>query len=342
MNRLANSLQTDVMSLRLVKINTVFERLPRIVRDLSFRSGKEIELSLSGGETEIDRKTIEQLIDPLIHLIRNSVDHGIEPPAERVRKGKPGSGSVTVRSHQEGNHAVIEVIDDGKGLDIDKIRQEALKRKIFTEDALVSVTDEEIANLIFMPGFTTRPEATKISGRGVGLDIVKNNIRMIGGTITLSGSQNTGTRVRLRIPVSMAVTDVLLTEVAGRQYAFPFSSILKTVKVKRRDIHGPRKGEFILFDGTVLGVRYLGELLGITQKESLRQRDSDEEISVIVVPVQNQNLGIVVDDILKRESMLIKPLEKYLAGIKEFSGATLSGDGSVVLVIDPMGLKLET
>lgn len=241
MSRITNNLQADVMSLRLVKINTVFERLPRIVRDISYRSGKQIELSLSGGETEIDRKTIEQLIDPLIHLIRNSVDHGIEPPNERVRKGKPESGVVTVSSRQEGNHAVIEVMDDGKGLDIDKIRQEALKRKIFTEDTLVSMREEEILNLIFLPGFTTQPEATKTSGRGVGLDVVKNNIKMIGGNITLSGSKDIGTRVKVRIPVSMAVTDVLLTEVAGRQYAFPFSSILKTVKVKKKIFMASKK-----------------------------------------------------------------------------------------------------
>jgi two-component system chemotaxis sensor kinase CheA len=169
-DKISGNLQAGVMKLRLLRINSLFERLPRIVRDLSRKSNKKTDLSLLGGETEIDRKVIEQLIDPLIHLIRNAVDHGIESPMERIRKGKPESGSITVKAHQEGNQAIIEVIDDGKGLDIDAIRKEALKRKITPEETLASMTDEEIMNFIFTPGFSTRPRATPLSGRGVGLD----------------------------------------------------------------------------------------------------------------------------------------------------------------------------
>ncbi|MDM8551699.1 chemotaxis protein CheA [Desulfobacterales bacterium HSG2] len=337
-SRIADTLQNNVIKLRLIKINTLFERLPRIVRDLSKREGKDIDLNLSGGETEIDRRTIDQLIDPLIHLIRNSVDHGIEPPDERAGKGKPETGVVTVSAYQEGSHAVIDVIDDGRGFDAGKISESALKKNLITRDMLVSMNEEDIINLVFMPGFSTISGVADVSGRGVGLDIVKNNIKMIGGSVILSGTRDAMTRVRLRVPVSISVADVLLTETAGRRYAFPFSSILKTVKVRKKDIHGPEKGEFILFDGTVLAVKYLGEILETAKTGRLRENDSDEELSVVVISFGGHIRGIVVDDILNRENIMIKPLEKCLAGIKEFSGAALLGDGGVVLVIDPMGM----
>lgn len=336
--RVADTLQTDIMKLRLVKINTLFERLPRIVRDLSKREGKDIDLKLSGGETEIDRRTIDQLIDPLIHLIRNSVDHGIESPGERIGKGKPEKGIVTVSAYQEGNHAVIDVTDDGKGVDADKIRESAIKKKLLVQDALASMSEEEIINLVFTPGFSTISGSADVSGRGVGLDVVKNNIKMIGGNVTLSGTRGVMTRVRLRVPVSISVSDVLLTETAGRQYAFPFSSIVKTVKVRKRNIHGPKKKEFILFNGSVLAIKYLGEILEITKTGRLREKDSDEELSVVVITFGNGIRGIIVDDILNRENIMIKPLAGYLGGIKEFSGSALLGDGNVVLVIDPMGM----
>ncbi|OQY51777.1 MAG: hypothetical protein B6245_24205 [Desulfobacteraceae bacterium 4572_88] len=205
MNRIGDTLQADVMKMRLIKTDTLFERLPRIVRELSLKSNKKVDIFLSGGELEIERKTIEQLIDPLIHLIRNAVDHGIESPAERTEKGKPDTGLITVSSHQEGNYAVIDITDDGNGFDAEEIRDAALKKQIDTQDALMSMSDEEVINLTFMPGFSTNPRATELSGRGVGLDVVRNNIRMLGGMITLSGQQGMGARARLRIPVTMYI-----------------------------------------------------------------------------------------------------------------------------------------
>ena len=338
MNRIGDTLQADVMKMRLIKIDTLFERLPRIVRELSHKSNKKVDLSLSGGKVEIERKTIEQLIDPLIHLIRNAVDHGIESPAERVEKGKPETGLITVGSHQEGNHAVIDITDDGKGFDAKKIRDTALKKQIETQDALMSMSDKEVINLTFMPGFSTKSRATEVSGRGVGLDVVRNNIRMLGGMITLSGQQGMGAKVRLRIPVTMSVTDALLTRVGGRQYALPFASILKILKIRKNQIHGPRGRELLVSEGAVIPLRHLGEILEITEARGLRDVHSDEEIPVILTAFGTQVCGIAVDDILKRENILIKPLEKYLAEIREFSGAALLEDGSVVLVIDPMGM----
>lgn len=335
-NKISNNLQADVMKLRLVKINTLFERLPRIVRDLSQENRKKINLSVTGGETEIDSKTIEQLTDPLVHLIRNSVDHGIEMPDKRLEKGKPESGSIIVSAHEQGNYAVIDISDDGAGIDIDEIRQEALKKKIVTKQRLISMTDDDIMNLVFIPGFSTSSKATKVSGRGVGLDIVRNNINMIGGNITLSSEKGVSTRMRLRIPVSMFVTDVLITEVAGRQYAFPFSSILKTIKIRTKEIRGKRK--FILFNGNIIIIRYLSEILEIGKKSGPSDKNSDKELPVVVIKLGNQVCGIIVDKILNRESILIKPLERYFSEIREFSGTALLGDGSIVLVIDPMGM----
>jgi two-component system chemotaxis sensor kinase CheA len=355
-NRLVNDIHDDVMKLRLVRMNALFERLPRIVRELSHKSGKKAELKFSGGETEIDRKIIEKLIDPLIHLIRNSVDHGIEFPEERISKGKPASGIIVISAYQEGNHAVIDVSDNGKGLNIDKIRKEALKRNIISENMADDLSERHIKELVFTPGFSTLSRATEISGRGVGLDVVRNNIKAIGGTITLSSEKNTGTRVRVRIPVSMSVTDILLTEVCGRKYAFPFSCIRKTLRIQTKDIKGPGTARFIAFEDTVLPIKFLKDILEIQeecQTYSLAEgakpifirsafqhsgKEADGELSVIVINSGKQLRGLVVDNILKRESVLIKPLENYLAGIKEFSGTVILGDGSVVLVADPLGM----
>jgi len=337
-SRISDNLQADIIKLRLVRISTLFERLPRIVRDISSKNKKKIELSLLGGETEIDRKIAEYLIDPLVHLIRNAADHGIESPKERSRKGKPPAGSVIVSAYHEGNYGIIEVTDDGKGFALNQIQQAAVDKRIFSADKIRSMSEQEILNLLFLPGFTTLSKATKISGRGVGLDIVQNNIQKIGGSVFLSGKEGSGAKVKMRIPLSMSLTDVLLTKVAGKQYAFPFSSVLKTVKVKKRNIYGPEKKEFIRFNDTLLVIKSLGKILDIETKGKIGKKDSDEEIPVVAVKSGERIYGIAVDDILRRENILIKPLEKYFAGIKEFSGTSILGDGSIVLVIDPIGI----
>ncbi|OQX10802.1 MAG: hypothetical protein BWK80_45400, partial [Desulfobacteraceae bacterium IS3] len=250
-------------------------------------------------------------------------------------KGKPRSGSVRVSAYQEGNHAVIDIADDGRGFDIGSIRQIAIKKKLLTEAALMSMTDAEIPDLLFMPGFTTLSSATEISGRGVGLDVVKSNIEAAGGSVTLSGKRHLGAAIRLRMPISISLADVLLTEAAGTRYAFPFTSIKKTVKVQRKYIRVLRKREVIVADEKIFPIRYLGEILEVKDAEKFRLRDAEEFISVILGCFGNRICGIAVDEILKRESILIKALEKYFAGTKEISGSALLGDGSIALVIDP-------
>jgi len=297
-----------------------------------------VELSLLGGETEIDNKVIEHLAMPLIHLIRNAVDHGIELPAERLRKGKAEAGSIIVKAHQEGNYVIIDVVDDGRGLDMGEIKREALRREIITEKALESMTDEEIMNLTFTPGYSTAAEATPVSGRGVGLDIVRSNVNFMGGNAAISSEPGIATRVRLQVPFTMAMTDVLLTEVSGEKYAFPFASVLESIKVERGKIQTLNKREVIPYYGTVLSLRYLGEILGIAKSRKLRVKASDEQLGVVVITFGGQICGIVVDHVIRRESILARPLEEQFSSIEEFSGASILGDGSIVLVLDPVGI----
>jgi two-component system chemotaxis sensor kinase CheA len=337
-DKISDNLQTSVIKLRLVQISSLFDRLPRIARDLSVRGSKKVELSLLGGETEIDNKVIEHLAMPLIHLIRNAVDHGIELPAERLRKGKAEEGSIIVKAHQEGNYVIIDVIDDGRGLDIGEIKREALRREIITQEALESMTDDEIMNLTFTPGYSTAAGATSVSGRGVGLDIVRSNVNFMGGNAAISSEPGIATRVRLQVPFTMAMTDVLLTEVSGEKYAFPFSSVLESIKVERGKIQTLNKREVIPYYGTVLSLRYLGEILGIAKSGKLRVKASDEQLAVVVVAFGGQICGIVVDQVLRRESILARPLEEQFSSIEEFSGASILGDGSIVLVLDPVGI----
>lgn len=336
-DKITDTLQTDVMKLRLVRINSLFERLPRIVRTLSLQSKKKIELSIAGEETEIDRKVVEQLLDPMIHLIRNSVDHGIESPEQRVNKGKAEIGKLSVKVHQEGNEAIIEIADDGRGLDKDTIAKTALAKKIITQEKLSSMNAEEVINLIFRPGFSTAAKTTEVSGRGVGLDVVKRNLQNIGGNVTIASEPDIATRIRLRVPVSMVIMDVLLTEAGGEQYAFPFSAILETITVTRGEIQILNKRETVPYNSTVLGLKHLQGIMGLA-KHRLRVQDSTEELTVIVITFGGHIRGIVVDRILRRDGILSKPLEQHMPGIKEFSGAAILGDGSIVLVLDPMGM----
>jgi len=335
-SRIANTLQTDVIKLRLVRLDMIFDRLPRIIRELCSRNGKKISLNISECDIEVDRKIIEQLTDPLIHLIRNAADHGIESPDERVRHRKPETGVIEISAYQEGRHAVIAVKDDGKGLDTEKIRQAALQRKLFSESALSEMDDNSLTELIFMPGFSTRTEAGTVSGRGVGLDIVKKNITNICGTVSVCFESGVSTCFTIRVPVSMSLTDVLLAEVCGKKFAFPLLSVVKAFIITESDLMAFKKGKVVIRDDTVIPIRCLADLLGMQKQK--KSADSDGSLSVIVITYKEKILGVGVDRILKPDSLVIKPLAKSLIGIREFAGSALLGDGSVILVIDPMGI----
>ena len=337
-HKICMELNREVMVLRMVRIDSLFERLPRIVRDLARRQDKKIELKIQGGTVEIDRKVVEHLVDPLIHLIRNAVDHGIETPEKRIKNKKSATGTISVRASQEGNQAVIEVEDDGQGIDPTAIRKTAIKKGISSSENLDDLSDEEIVNLIFTPGFTTSKEATAVSGRGVGLDIVKTNIGHSGGSISISGTPGLYTKMRITVPLSMAVQDVLLTKVGEELYAIPFTAIIETIKIDPNKIRSINRRKAVPYYETVLVLKHLSELLGESENVALHNNTESNELNVIVMVRGKDMIGVVVDKIIRREGVLTRPFEKQLATIKELSGAAILGDGSIVVVLDPMGI----
>lgn len=343
-SKISTELNREVMNLRMVRIDSLFERMPRIVRDLAGKQGKKIDLKIKGGATEIDRKVVEHLVDPLIHLIRNAVDHGIETPGQRKKNKKPETGTITVRAGQEGNQAVIEVEDDGFGIDADIIKKTILKKGLKSLESIKDLSDEEIINLIFTPGFTTAKKATPVSGRGVGLDIVKTNIGQTGGSISISGTPGVSTKMRITVPLSMAVQDVLLTEACKEVYAIPFTAIIETIKIDPKKIKSINNRKAVAYYETVIVLTHLSELLGVSQHVSLSENmetmgsaDTDD-LNVVVMVRGKQVLGVIVDKIIRREGVLTRPFEKQLASISELTGAAILGDGSIVVVLDPMGI----
>ena len=336
--RIAGVLQDEILKVRLERIDALFERLPRIVREIARTGNKEVELVLLGGETEIDRKIIEYLVDPVIHLIRNAVDHGIEAPDVREERGKPRIGTLTVTAYEEGSDAIIEILDDGSGLDERVIAGAAGSRGIVDPDDLETMGREEILNLIFVPGFSTASRVTEISGRGVGLDVVRENMKKVGGNTVVESEPGKATRVRLQVPVSMAVLDVLLVEARGELYGFPFTAVRETLEVNPRDIRIINRRESVAYRDGVLCLEHLTTPLQLENQAPHRLRNASEGIPVVVITFGGQTKGIAVDKIVRRDGILSKPLDPRLAGIPQFSGAALLDDGTIALVLDPAGM----
>jgi two-component system chemotaxis sensor kinase CheA len=325
------------MDMRLMKISILYERLPRLIRDLAAKSQKKISLSLLGEDFEVDRKVVEHLFEPMLHLIRNAVDHGIELPQQRVRRGKAEVRVITGKSFQEGCLAIIDVIDDGKGLDIEGVKRGVLSKGFYSAETLGGMSTEEIASCIFLPGYTTTTKATQVSGRGVGLDVVKNNIQAIGGGIQLTYKPDQGMRFSMRVPLTMALEDVLLVESDGELYAFPFAAMKESIVVQRRDIEVLQAREFIHYRDMVIPIRHLSGAIEAIAPQKLRKING-QELAVIILAFGGRHQGVVVDRVLRREPVLIKPLDKHFGKIREIRGAALMGDGSIVFIIDPIGL----
>lgn len=335
MKKVFDNFQTDIMAMRLMSLTTLFDRLARMTRDLSRRQGKRVALKVSGGDVAVDRKILSGLVDPLVHLIRNAVDHGIETPEERAKAGKPETGVVSVNARKEGVLMVIEVADDGRGLSRERIRQAALEGGFTDADSLAAMTDAETARLVFKPGFTTRQNADAISGRGVGLDVVESAVTAIGGRVSLSTDQ--GVRVNLRVPISMAVTQVLLIRAGNGTYAVPFGGVCRIIRAQRDRIRRFKKAKIMVWKGELMTVLGLKEWLEPYRPSSF----SSQEAHILVVSVGGQTLGIEVDEVLRRESVVIRPLRRFLTGFRSFSGAAVLGDGRVVMVIDPVEMAGE-
>lgn len=329
MARISDELQDTIMKVRMVPVASVFSRFPRLVRDLSRKSGKEVELVLEGEETELDKSVVEVIGDPLVHLIRNSVDHGIEPEAERIAKGKPVKGKVTLRAYHKGNSVAIEIEDDGKGLEPEKLREVAVNKGILTVDEAKQLDDREAMELIFAPGFSSAEKITDISGRGVGMDVVRTNIKNLKGSISIHSEVGKGTRFTLSLPLTLAIIDALMVNVAGEMFAIPLDAVSETTKLEASRLNDINGRKAITLRGEVLGLIELGKLL------NLPQEPLSDVLSVVIIHNNERRLGLVVDKLLERQEIVIKPLGSYLGDIPCISGATIMGDGGVILILDP-------
>lgn len=334
MARISDELQDTIMKVRMVPVASVFSRFPRLVRDLSRKSGKEVELILEGEETELDKSVVEVIGDPLVHLIRNSVDHGIEPENERVAQGKPIKGKVTLRAYHKGNSVAIEIEDDGKGLDSDKLREVAIKKGILGVEEAKLLDDREAMELIFAPGFSSAEKITDISGRGVGMDVVRTNIKNLKGSISIYSEIGKGTRFTLSLPLTLAIIDALMVSVAGEVFAIPLDAVSETTKLEASRLNDINGRKAVTLRGEVLGLIELSELL------NLPQATHTNVLSVVIIHSNERRLGLVVDKLLERQEIVIKPLGSYLGDIPCISGATIMGDGGVILILDPHEIYL--
>lgn len=329
MARISDDLQDTIMKVRMVPVASVFSRFPRLVRDLSRKSGKEVDLILEGEETELDKSVVEVIGDPLVHLIRNAVDHGVEPESERLAKGKAAKGRVVLRAFHKGNSVAIEIEDDGKGLDPDKLREVAVRKGIMTQDEAKQLDDREAKELIFAPGFSSADKITDISGRGVGMDVVRTNIKNLKGSINISSEVGKGTKFTLNLPLTLAIIDALMINVAGEMYAIPLDAVSETTKIESSRLTDVKGRKAVTLRGEVLGIMELSEMLGFPH------RDLPDVLSLVVIHDNDRRLGLVVDRLLERQEIVIKPLGSYLGDVRGISGATIMGDGSVILILDP-------
>ena len=330
---ITTNLHDAVMKVRMVPIERVFNRFPRMIRDLSKSLDKEVNLIMSGEETEVDRTVIDEIGDPLIHLLRNSLDHGIEKPDVRAKLNKSEVGTLKLLAYPDGNNVVIEVADDGSGLDIEKIKKKAIEKELVTQEKLEAMDEKDIASLVLMPGFSTADKISDISGRGVGLDVVKTKIESLGGIIEIETERNVGSKFIIRLPLTLAIIQALLIMIGNEKYAIPLNNIKEITNIEKDKIRSVEGRDIVLYRGKTLPLVDLGDVLEVGE----RDRDK-KDINVIVVKKGERDLGIIVDDLIGQQEIVIKSLGKYLKGINFVAGATILGNGSVALIIDTNSL----
>lgn len=344
LNVVTSELQTNVMKTRMQPIGAILSKFHRVVRDLSRDLGKSIDFKVDGTETELDKTLIEAVKDPLTHLVRNCVDHGIEKPVDRIASGKSSSGTITVKAYHESGQVVIDVIDDGRGLDPQRIGKKAFEKGIVTQEQMTKLTDQELQFLIFAPGFSTAETVSNISGRGVGMDVVKTNIERIGGTVDLDSKPSVGTVVRLKIPITLAIVPALTIQCAGARFAIPQAKVSELVRVDNDNLSEDKRIEFLQNEPVY---RLRGKLLPLVElSKTLRiQKDGSLSISerpavnIVVLHSDQGEFGLIVDEIIDSSDIVVKPLTQALKSLTVYSGATIMGDGSVVLILDVSGLS---
>ena len=326
---ITTELQMAVMKTRMVPIAKVFNKLPRLIRDLSRELKKEIDLEISGEETELDKSIIEEINDPLVHILRNAGDHGVEMADERVKKGKNPKGRIVVKANNEGNHIVVSISDDGRGIDPEKIKAKAVEKGLITLDQAFEMSKGEALSLIFAPGLSTAEKVSNVSGRGVGMDVVKTNITRLKGIVDIESEVGTGTTITIKLPLTLAIIQGLLVESAGETFAVPLNSVLEVVRVRREEIATVNSYEVIRLRDTVLPLARLEKLFSVDQ-----QVKKEEWQYIVVVGLAEERLGIMVDSLLGQREVVIKSLGDYLGTIKGIAGSTILGDGKVIMIID--------
>ena len=336
LNLITTELQEGVMKTRMQPIGVVWNKLPRVVRDIAIDLGKQIRLEMDGADTELDRTIIEAIKDPLMHLVRNSCDHGVESPEIRTRAGKPAQGTLTLRAYHEGGQVNIEVGDDGAGIDIPRVKQKAIEKGLLRSEQADKLSDRETLSLIFEPGFSTADAVTNISGRGVGMDVVKSHIEKIGGVVDIFSRFGEGATVKIRIPLTLAIIPGLVITSGGERFVIPQVSLLELIRIE-----GDSSGKHIEYvhgtpvyrrRGSLLPIAYLNQVLG------LKSADRAEAVSMVVLQAEDRQFGLIVDGINDTQEIVVKPLGKQLKGLTLYAGATIMGDGRVALILDVLGI----
>lgn len=328
LNLVTTDLQLAVMKTRMLPIKKVLAKLPRMVRDLSQKLGKQVRLETHGEETELDKSVADEIGDPLVHLVRNAIDHGIEMPTERHEKNKPSEGTLRIAASQEGNSIVIRIQDDGRGIPLDKVKAKALAKGLISEAELAAMEPREIVNLIFLPGFSTAEKVTDVSGRGVGMDVVRTNIRKMNGTVEIESEQGKGSLITIKLPLTIAIIQALMVEVERATFAIPLSSVIEAVRITKSDIKTINGREVLHLRDRVL------PLLRLAQEFEIPVDANRERFNVVVAALGDRRIGVVVDELRSQEEVVIKSIWDYLESIKGISGATITGDGKVVLILD--------
>ncbi len=342
LNLITTELQEGVMKTRMQPIGNVWAKFPRVVRDLALACKKQVRIEMEGKETELDKTIIEAIKDPLTHIVRNSVDHGMELPAERVARGKPAEGRLLLRAYHEGGQVNIEISDDGGGVNVERVRAKAIQKGLITAEQAGRMAEREIVNMIFAPGFSTAEQVSNISGRGVGMDVVKTNIEKIGGTVDINSVSGQGTTLKIKIPLTLAIIPALIVTTGGDRFAIPQVSLLELVRLE-----GDEAGKGIemvcgspvyRLRGRLLPLVHLADALGLRPAGAGAQAPTGEAVNIVILQADEHSFGLVVDEINDTEEIVVKPLGKQLKGISAFAGATIMGDGRVALILDVLGI----
>jgi two-component system, chemotaxis family, sensor kinase CheA len=333
LNFVTSELQMQVLKMRMLPVEKVFKKFPRIVRNLARDLGKEVDLQIIGEETELDRSVVDEIGDPLIHLIRNALDHGLETPDERLKAGKDRTGTVVLSAAHEGNQIVISIKDDGRGIDPERVARKALDKGLITEEQLAVMGQRETLELIFLPGFSTKEQATDLSGRGVGMDVVRTNIRKLNGIIEIKNDLGHGSEFTLKLPLTLAIIQSLLVEVQREVYSIPLSSVIETMRVSRDEFHIIGGQEVLKLRDSVLPLLRLQQSFGCAT-----YGEEQDTCYVVIVGVAEKRIGLVVSRLLGQQEVAIKSLGKFLSNLPGIGGSTIMGDGRVALIVDPIGL----